>query len=122
MRKHSTEDPHLELFRELKSDSEVLEAAGRSRRGARFKSLYHDGDLSRHGGDHSAADFEQCCIFAFYSRKDSERIDRLFRTSKLLRPKWDEVHSADGRTYGQMTIERAIEDTKEVWIPTELCR
>ncbi|MGV8058587.1 MAG: phage/plasmid primase, P4 family [Smithellaceae bacterium] len=38
---------------------------------------------------------------------DAEQADILFRKSKLYREKWDEKHSADGKTYGQMTMEKA---------------
>jgi hypothetical protein len=40
-------------------------------------------------------------------------MDRLFRQSGLMREKWDEVHFADGATYGERTIERAIAGTDE---------
>ena len=39
-------------------------------------------------------------------------IDACFRQSKLMRDKWDVVHSADGFTYGEMTIAKAINHTK----------
>jgi hypothetical protein len=39
---------------------------------------------------------------------DPIQIDRIFRQSQLMRPKWDERHFADGSTYGQVTIARAI--------------
>ena len=35
-------------------------------------------------------------------------MDRLFRHSSLYRPKWDEVHDAEGQTYGRRTIAYAI--------------
>jgi len=44
-------------------------------------------------------------------------MDRLFRQSGLVREKWDEVHFADGSTYGEKTIERAISNTTEFYDP-----
>ena len=44
-------------------------------------------------------------------------MDQLFRQSGLIREKWDEVHYADGSTYGEKTIERAIERTTEFYEP-----
>jgi hypothetical protein len=44
-------------------------------------------------------------------------MDRLFRQSGLYRPKWDERHFGDGRTYGRATIERALERTSEFYNP-----
>ena len=35
----------------------------------------------------------------------------------MLREKWDEVHYADGSTYGEKTIERAIATTSEFYDP-----
>ena len=47
-------------------------------------------------------------MIAFWT-KDPAQIDRIFRLSGLMRGKWDERHSSDGRTYGEMTIAKAIE-------------
>jgi len=46
-------------------------------------------------------------------------MDRLFRQSGLARDKWDEVHYADGSTYGEKTLERAIARTDDVYTPPE---
>lgn len=40
-------------------------------------------------------------------------MDALFRRSGLRRAKWDEVHYADGSTYGERTIERAVDMVDE---------
>jgi hypothetical protein len=71
------------------------------------------GDTSRYDGDHSAADLGLCNLIAFYSAGDSTVIDAVFRRSELLRDKWDEKHAADGRTYGQMTVAKALSDRRE---------
>jgi putative DNA primase/helicase len=44
-------------------------------------------------------------------------MNRLFRDSGLMREKWDEQHFADGSTYGEKTIERAIAGTSEFYEP-----
>jgi len=49
-----------------------------------------------------------CCLLAFWTGGDRTQMKQLFRQSGLLREKWDEVHYADGSTYGEKTIERAI--------------
>ena len=54
---------------------------------------------------------------AFWSGGNQRQMDRLFRRSGLLREKWDEVHFADGSTYGEKTIERAISTTSEFYDP-----
>lgn len=58
-----------------------------------------------------------CCLLAFWTGGDATQMDRLFRDSGLYRGKWDEVHYADGSTYGAKTVERAIETTTEFYEP-----
>ena len=66
-------------------------------------------------GDHgdyrsqSEADLALCGILASYT-KNGEQIDRLYRKSGLFRDKWDKKHYADGRTYGEEIIRKAIEN------------
>jgi putative DNA primase/helicase len=52
---------------------------------------------------------------AFWTGKDAERMDQLFRLSGLYRPKWDERHGA--RTYGEVTIANAIRTQQFTWTP-----
>lgn len=75
------------------------------------------------GKDHSAKDLALCNKLAFYCGKNKPQMDRLFRQSVLFqtmkeeRPgikKWDVVH--DGiRTYGEMTLDKAVSDVNEVY-------
>jgi primase-polymerase (primpol)-like protein len=58
-----------------------------------------------------------CCLLAFWTGGDRAQIDRLFRQSGLMREKWDEVHYADGSTYGEKTVERAIATVTEYYDP-----
>lgn len=44
-------------------------------------------------------------------------MDRVFRTSGLMRKKWDEKHGKE--TYGQMTIGKAVADCREVYSPPQ---
>ncbi|WP_370902111.1 hypothetical protein [Halobaculum sp. MBLA0147] len=37
---------------------------------------------------------------------DQQLMDDCFRASDRMRPKWDEIHSSDGTTYGEMTIRK----------------
>ena len=55
----------------------------------------------------SEADLALCLMLAFWARRDRGQIDRLFRSSGLMRPKWDEKHG--DRTYGESTIATALE-------------
>ncbi len=87
------------------SDNDLLDKARAAKNGSKFISLYDHGE---NGDDHSAADMALCGILAYWTGRDAGRLDRLFRASALMRPKWDEKRYADGRTYGQGTIQRAI--------------
>lgn len=95
-------------------DEALIEQAGAAKNGDRFKRLWA-GDTSMHGDDHSAADQALCNLLAFWTARDADLMDRLFRRSGLFRAKWDERRGA--HTYGQMTIECAIADCAEVYSP-----
>lgn len=82
--------------------------------GTKFSALYDDGDLSAYNNDHSAADQALCNYLAFWLGKDPVKMDTAFRASALMRPKWDEVHDGT-RTYGDMTIDKAIQDQTDVY-------
>jgi hypothetical protein len=74
--------------------------------------LWH-GIIAEYDNDHSRADFALCRLLAETTQGDEARMDRMFRRSGLYRnpgrhKKWNERHASDGRTYGQMTIARAI--------------
>lgn len=77
-----------------------------------FTSQFYNGDSSRFSGDDSRADLSLCRMLAS-SSDDPAQVDRLFRQSALMRPKWDEKHTADGLTYGQMTVGKAIASARE---------
>jgi len=84
---------------------EVLELAFENTGGS-LKHLY-SGNHSAYPS-HSEADFDLCSCLASLFDGDKAAIDSAFRSSGLMREKWDEKHFSDGRTYGQATIEKAI--------------
>lgn len=98
------------------TDEEVLEKAGSANDSGLFRDLY-DGKWEGRYGSQSEADMALCLKLAFWTAKDAEQIDRLFRASKLYREKWDEAHRSDGTTYGQETVAKALEMTEEVYAP-----
>jgi primase-polymerase (primpol)-like protein len=99
------------------SDAEIVAKACAAKNGAKFRALYYSGDTSEYCGNHSAADIALCNLLAFWFRDDPARIDAAFRQSALMRDKWDEKHSADGSTYGQMTIRRALAQVHAIYDP-----
>lgn len=90
------------------SDAELWERMFDSKSGAAIKDLFQGMLIN---GDHSSTDMALCNHLAFWTDKDAAKMDSMFRESALIRDKWDKPHSSDGRTYGEMTIEKAIEST-----------
>ena len=82
-----------------------------SKNGDEIKRLY-DGDWSKYPSQ-SEGDAAFCCHLAFWFGKDQERIDRLFRQSKLMRVKWDSPRG--NTTYGASVIAAACELVKETY-------
>lgn len=94
------------------SDAELIDKAISAKDSAKFKTLWN-GNTSGYGDDDSRADMALCGMLAFWTGKDHNRIDSLFRQSGLMRDKWDERHGE--QTYGDLTISRAIEGCLEVY-------
>ena len=95
-------------------DEEIIEKIKNSKNGTDFVQLYN-GDMSQYGNDHSAADLALCTILAFWCGRDTEQMDRIFRKSALMRPKWDQFRGQ--YTYGTLTLNRAIKSTCETYTP-----
>src|SRR5581483_2360815 len=93
------------------SDEAIIATCRNAKNGEKFLKLFDNGDTSAYGGDESVADAALCAILAYRTR-DSEQIDRIFRSSALMRAKWDEKRGS--RTYGQRTIDNAIKLQKAV--------
>lgn len=100
--------------REL-TDEELLDRAQNASNGRKFKRLWNGHTVGY--DSQSEADMALCCLLAFWTGGDQTQMDQLFRQSGLIREKWDEVHYADGSTYGEKTIERAIANTSEFYDP-----
>ena len=95
----------------LDDDEALLDKIKQSKTGAHFTELWNGSTAGY--GSHSEADIALCNILAFWTQRDTERIDRLFRRSGLMREKWDEKRS--GGTYGAKTIARAIADCRDTY-------
>jgi len=96
-------------------DEDLLEKARNASNGEKFERLWNGNTVGY--DSQSEADMALCCLLAFWTGGDRTQMDHLFRQSGLLREKWDEVHYADGSTYGEKTIERAIATTSEFYDP-----
>lgn len=89
------------------SDEQVIFKASAS---AKFRALF-DGDMSDHNNDHSSADLALCNLLAFWTGRNYDAIDRIFRQSGLYRDKWLR------EDYRSETIRKAIADCTEVYNP-----
>lgn len=98
------------------TDHQILKRANRARNRDKFQSLWN-GSTDLHAGNHSQADLALCRILAFWAGPLPQQIDRLYRQSKLYRPKWDESHFANGSTYGDVTIVKAIAGQNGTFFP-----
>lgn len=90
-----------------------------SKHGQKLQDLYN-GSWERYGigdGSQSSADQAFCNTLAFWCRCDTALMDAIFRRSRLYRQKWDKRRGA--KTYGQITIDRAIKDCRDIWEPQE---
>lgn len=92
---------------------EIIEKARNSANGAKFESLYQ-GDFSEYPSQ-SEADIAFCNMLAFWCAGDAGKMDEIYRSSGLMRSKWDRKQS--GSTYGALTIQKAISSCSECYQP-----
>lgn len=95
------------------ADQDLIRRAKRSKRGAEFSNLWAGDGVAYES--HSEADIALCNMLAFWTNRNPAQMDRLFRNSGLMRPKWDEIHGPD--TYGNITIQNAIDTATEGYDP-----
>jgi putative DNA primase/helicase len=76
--------------------------------GVRDKLLRGDWEAAGYSSQ-SEGDLALCNRLALEHDGDAGAVDAAFRKSGLMRAKWDDPHYADGRTYGEETVRKAIE-------------
>lgn len=97
-------------------DQALIEKARASKNGAQFAALW-SGDVSGYAS-HSEADMALCNWLAWWTNRDAQRVDRLFRQSGLMREKWDRRQS--GSTYGAITVQNAVAAVRQGYNPQAL--
>lgn len=95
------------------STDELLQRALSCRNDAAFKALW-EGSAAGYPSS-SEADYALCRQLAFWTGRDADKMDAMFRQSGLMRDKWD--CKQGGSTYGQITIQQAIDNCTEVYRP-----
>src|SRR5450759_2537912 len=101
-------DPPVSL-----DDEALLKKAMEARSGNKFRALFLHGATDYPSA--SEADMALCLMLAFWTGRDTERMDRLFRRSPLYREKWDTTRSSS--TYGQDTIQKAAAVCRVIYDP-----
>lgn len=95
-------------------DQEVIDKARNCKSGYVFSMLYQ-GNWQGVYSSQSEADLALCNQLAFWTQRNEEQMDRIFRSSGLMRPKWDSKRA--GKTYGAITIGKACASCREVYEP-----
>ncbi|WP_241959743.1 DUF927 domain-containing protein [Mammaliicoccus vitulinus] len=95
-------------------DVEVMQLIAKSKNADKLSKLM-SGGWREIFESQSEADLSLLNALAFYTQKNIAQMDKIFRGSDLMRPKWDELRGS--KTYGQISIERAINDCKNVYDP-----
>ncbi len=92
----------------------VIELAKRSKQRQIFLDLYN-GNWQCYFTSQSEADLSFCNMLAFWCRKDEALMDRIYRSSGLMRAKWN--RRQNGSTYGKMILSKAIRECQNVYEP-----
>lgn len=103
--------PSAQLSADIpQDDNKLWDILFDTKNGEAIRSLFN-GNLSGHSDDHSGADLALCNHLAWATGKDSARIDRMFRQSRLMRSKWERAD------YRKRTIDAAIAATTSTYDP-----
>lgn len=112
-RKNQVTNSHIEPCSYL-TDEQVITHATKAESGEKFKALY-EGEWEELYDSQSDADMALVSMLAFWCGNVEEQIDRIFRTSGLMREKWD--RQTGDATYGQITIRNAVASSRAIYLP-----
>ena len=116
-----TTTPARPPVKDTRNTSEIKRLIENSRQRAKFSALMQGNWEGQGYGSHSEADIGLISLLCFWTQ-DTRHLDAIFRQSGLYRPKWDEKHRGDGATYGEMTIEKALSQSRETYTPRQPTR
>lgn len=102
---------HIDL-----NDSEIIDKARNCKTGQLFSMLYQ-GNWQGLFPSQSEADLAFCNQLAFWTGRNATQMDRIFRSSGLMRAKWDKKRGSD--TYGNITIGKACSSCIDVYDPQQ---
>ena len=95
-------------------DAEIIDKARNCKSGTLFTLLYN-GEWEGLFPSQSEADLAFANQLAFWTGRNEAQMDRIFRSSGLMRKKWDQKRGGD--TYGNLTISKACANCTEVYEP-----
>ena len=110
--------PAIRSYRPPRADAEVISKARRAGNGAKFTRLYC-GDITGYPSK-SEAHLALVSMLVYWTNGDKGQIERIFKSSDMYlldeetRLKWDAPHRADGSTYGEMTLEKALRTSRQL--------
>ena len=115
------EDPQIQQTTLLPEDSKILEVAFKSKHGARIKDLY-EGNWQKHfrkeeKKSQSEADLSFIGSLMFFCDNNISTVDRIYRSSGLMRDKWNRQDIRDGifeKTYCAEPMKWDIPQPKEI--------
>lgn len=96
------------------SEQEIINAALNSKNGMRFK-LFLEGGWEQFYSSQSEADMAFANDLAFWTNRNYNMMDDIFRDSSLYREKWD--RKTGDSTYGEVTLSKAINECTNVFTP-----
>lgn len=94
------------------SQDEIIDIALKSRSGGRFN-VFMNGGWEQFYNSQSEADMAFANDLAFWTNLDFAMMDNIFRSSALMRDKWD--REQNGSTYGQITLQKAIDECNDTF-------
>jgi hypothetical protein len=99
----------------LASDDDLIARARKAQNRSKFERLWN-GQWEGEYPSQSEADLALCCLLAFWTGKDSSRMDALFRRSGMMQEKWLR------EKYREETMDKAIAMTGDTWDPRRAAR
>jgi len=93
------------------SDEKIIEKASNAVNGLRFKKLF-SGNTEDYKSQ-SEADLALCNILAFWTGRNEDQMDRIYRKSGLFRDKWD--YKRFNSTYGAITIKKSADSCENTY-------
>jgi len=93
----------------LLKDETIIEMCRGAKNAAKFITLYEIGDISGYANDASSADMALATILGFWTQSE-DQLERLLRSSKLYRDKWDKH-----KTYLSNTIKKVLSNIKDTY-------